>query len=263
MAICQNQLNRLLKYTKNMKKLSLFGTAFIALLAFTAPSQAQVISVQFQQNGGTALPAGDNAGVVSVNNWNVVPNGSATNAALNDNSGSPTTATVSANSGTYFTGNGFSSPGDAILLAGCLNSSNNSNTSVASIPYANYDVYVYGESDNNSPGDYITFALTPSGGSTEYLTLQATASATSYAQSTSTFNGTGTPPGGIPVANYVEFTGLTGSDFTLAFSGNNGSGVGTFNASMNGFQIVSVPEPSTWAMLLGGFGTLLAFRRRR
>ena len=47
-----------------------------------------------------------------------------------------------------------------------------------------------------------------------------------------------------------------------------GGSVSTFATGLNAplglaFGAAPIPEPSTWAMLAGGFGSLLAFRRRR
>ena len=44
---------------------------------------------------------------------------------------------------------------------------------------------------------------------------------------------------------------------TITFSGVAPGGI------LNGFQVRQVPEPSTWAMLAAGAGSLLGFRRRR
>ncbi len=59
-------------------------------------------------------------------------------------------------------------------------------------------------------------------------------------------------------ANYVEFTNVTGSSFTLTADPQN------FRAEINGIQIVSVPEPASFSLLaLSGIGLAMAMRRRR
>jgi hypothetical protein len=247
-----------------MKKLSSFSISSIALLALTASCGAQEISVQFYQGNGTALTSSQTAGVVPADNFNVNTD-NATAAVLNDDTGAPTIATLSVDYGRYQTYNSFTAAGDHDLLSGCLNSSGGSSDSIvlSTIPYASYDVYVYGVSDNGSndttsAGNTSIFALTPMGGTTQYLSLQPVSNSTSYIQSTNTYDGTGAPPSDfVHGANYVEFTGLTSPNFTLTFSGETSSGTAdSFNASLNGLQIVETPEPSTWAMMAAGAGLL-------
>jgi hypothetical protein len=238
-------------------------------------AHAQSISLQFLQypTSTNGLAASTVAGVDPVDNWNV-NSSTVSNAALQDNTSALTSATFSVQAGRYFTGNNFPAGGDNELLSGGLNSYAGTTASTLtfnSIPYAAYDVYVYGVSDNPSndtasQGYTTTFGLTPAGAATQYLSLQPVTDSSSYIQSTSTFDGIGAPPttGFTQGANYVEFTGLTASDFSLVFSGVDPSG-GSFNSSLNGLQIVDIaatPEPSTYLLFGAGFLVLMVFRKR-
>ena len=258
---------------KEMKKSSAYLATLIAPLAFAVTGHAQIISIQFlQSSNSTALGATQSAGAVPAEHYNPsLP--SESGLALTNNAGNSTTAALTVSSGGYFTSNTFPSGGNNILLSSGLNSAGGGNISLAAIPYTTgYDVYVYGVSDNGSndggsAGLTTTFALTPTGGATQYFSLQPVTNSSSFLQSTNTYDGTGAPPTDFVLgANYVEFTGLTSADFGLVFSGENSSGTpGGFNASLNGIQIVAdpvIPEPSTWAMVAAGLGLLLFAQRR-
>ena len=64
-------------------------------------------------------------------------------------------------------------------------------------------------------------------------------------------------------ANYVTFSGVQSFNGNIEFLiGANPAG-GNNQAPINGFQLVTVvPEPSTYALVLGGIATLLLIRRR-
>jgi beta-glucanase (GH16 family) len=215
----------------------------------TAPTTAS-IGVQFV-GSGTSMLSTDSAGAPAVaqTNWQPLTGSSFTNVALTNNSGAATTATLSGGAdGTYFCENSFTSgTGNAKLSSGELFDGNiNTEThsiTVASIPYTQYDVYVYGECD--AAGRNATFTITPSGGSASSLSFQTESNGSSWTAGTNTWNGSGTAPS-LAVGNYVHFTGLTASSFNLKFGG-----VG--NVSMNGIQIVntgsSVSPPSITSTL--------------
>ncbi len=57
--------------------------------------------------------------------------------------------------------------------------------------------------------------------------------------------------------NYFVFTGLSADNFILRTEEQ------TFRATINGFQIVAVPEPTALSLLAAGVGALLAGRKQR
>ena len=63
--------------------------------------------------------------------------------------------------------------------------------------------------------------------------------------------------GSVPLAE----ANSTASNYIFAYSGGNGTAADG-NTSLT-FTTAVVPEPSTWAMMVGGVGILLGFRRRR
>ncbi len=122
----------------------------------------------------------------------------------------------------------------------------------SNVPYSAYHVYVYMRSDGSARAG--SFAI---GDTTYYarggLTNPA-ADGTGYVLSSDTTLGDGTD---IDQGNYVVFTGLSGSSFTLnleaVFAGDSANP----RNKVAGFQIVEVPEPATLALLgLGAFALL-------
>jgi hypothetical protein len=138
----------------------------------------------------------------------------------------------------------------------------NDSITASGIPYVAYDLYVYMYDDG--PGRAGLFTV----GSTTYYARGFGPSegdgnpdfdGTGYVLSTDTTLGAGSD---IDQGNYVLFSGLTGSSFTLDMDAINAGSLDRNKVA--GIQIVAVPEPGTFA--LAGFGAvcgLLAWRRRR
>ncbi len=242
-----------------------FILSAFAMAAFISTTHAQIVSIQFSGTG-TALSSTISAGVVSAVNWNseAASSGSAITG-LVDSSG----ATVSGLSLTY-TSNGnvggsgaggdqgfqdlysshLESPyGVDTTSTGPIGDTNRVLISLSGITYSSYDIYVYtrnGDKGSNayiSPVNLFTTSASPN--------IGAQSTSISY---TDTFASTY-----VNGDNYVVFTGLSGSQQflfdSIDFGNNNNSGFA-------GVQIVSaVPEPSTYAMMLGGLGLLMVLRR--
>jgi hypothetical protein len=241
----------------------------IALAAFVGSVQAQSIGIQFigsPVSGPDPLLAGDSAGVTAVaqTNWNALSGASFTDVGLHDNTGSSSGVTLTGGAnGTYFSGPCTLTPGDEKLTAGELyNGWPGSPTfTLDNIPYAEYDIYFYATTDNNSRIE--TFGVSPGtvydSTTASFESMQLMGGSSTWVEATSNWDGTGTAPTVAPGC-YALFTDLTSADVSIAWGASG-------NGGLNGIQIVAVtsaiPEPSTWAMLAGGFGTLLAFRRRR
>ena len=120
-----------------------------------------------------------------------------------------------------------------------------------------YDVLVYFDGENGS-ADWVT----------QYtIGVDGTTIATVYgrdAKDTVQWDGTfvqsfGTSAGNATAGNYVRFTGLTGSGFTLTATPVTGMGQGP----INGLQIIALPEPASLALLVLGLASALAARARR
>jgi hypothetical protein len=184
------------------------------------------------------MTSGQSAGAsgVAQTHWQPLTGSSFSSVTLSNNSGASTSAVLNGSAdGTYFSGSGFSSgSGDYTLSSGELFdgtfSTETKTLTVSSIPYASYDVYLYADCD--AAGRDATFALTPSGGSAQYFSLQTENNGSSWTMTSNTWNGSGTPPS-LPVANCVHYSGLTSSSFTLKWGSNSS------NVSLNGIQIVS------------------------
>jgi hypothetical protein len=64
-----------------------------------------------------------------------------------------------------------------------------------------------------------------------------------------------------PFKDYSESSYLDPNGFQISLA--NGGGYWNHASQIDNFVVTAVPEPSTWAMLLGGLGSLIMFRRRR
>jgi len=131
---------------------------------------------------------------------------------------------------------------------GASNDGGGANLSLSSIPYAQYDLYVYFSSDASGRAGTVNV------GSTTYDFTSMGTDAISGANGL--FTQTTDTLGNNPSADYAVFSGLTGSSQTINVNIPNWGGLA-------GFQIVAVPEPGTLALAaLGGLGMLMLRRRR-
>ena len=119
--------------------------------------------------------------------------------------------------------------------------------------------------------------LTLSGGGNSTLVLGDTASILNFADSSSvTWNGTltiedwvGSSSGGGPdeifIGSSADLTQAQLNDFTFVNFTADGVAYNSYPAIQlpDGEIVASVPEPGTWASVLGGFGILVAWQRRR
>ncbi len=194
------------------------------------------IGIQFQGTG-TALLTTDSAGFLSVaqTNWNVLTGNSFTNRVLSDSSGTTTAVTITGSAAGTFHGGASAAPpvGNSKLSSGELYNGwpGGSTFTVANIPYASYDVYVYAAIDASGRAE--TVRLTPAGGSSQYYSFSTTGGGSAWILATSTWNGSGTQPT-LPSANYVKYTGITTSSFSLNWGAPS-------NGGLNAIQIVPTP----------------------
>ena len=242
-------------------KRTILCSALALSLALTLSAQAATISVNFVGNNGAAgtLASADVAGFVPTINWNNATGSAGALGALQDNTGAATSASMSfAGNGIYTVNGGgptSTSGGDEIMMSGFVYGT--TTVSVTGIPYSGYNLLVYYLNDADR-GDQ-TIAL--SGGPTYHANLLHGVQ-TGYVDNNSgtpmTYTlTTGTTSGTANNSDYVAFNGLTGNfSFTIAAPG---------NGALMGFEIVSLPEPSS--IVLAGLAAIglagYAVRRRR
>lgn len=244
-----------------MRKQSVLALSgvLIGSLAFASAARAESISVQFV-GSGTAIPANSTAtGVFAVpgSDFNVV----ATPAQTNNGSATVSSDTADTTNLTWSGANLYNSGGagnnNAALLSGYLDN-NNSTPATASLTLpagiagtgsTPYNVIIYVAGDTTGRGGTATV-----NGTTVTLTELANNGTGNFVLS-----GPSTP------GNYYEFFGVTGTTLNisnLGVFGNTAGGDGTPRLPLDGFQVVSTPEPASMALLgFGGLG-LLARRRR-
>jgi len=199
------------------------------------PVARTAISIDFQggsaANGTpSAMAATEYAGQVLVTNWNTAAGVSGTVSSLAQSDGTTATASV-----TWACNNTWStpiteSPGDYRMMIGYLDTSSSSTTTVtvANLPSAyinnGYSVYVYCDGDNGTHTKTGVYTI----GSTM---ISATDNggvnfSGSYVQANNS------------AGNFVVFTNLTSSSFTLTAVGGSSDGGGV-RAPVNGIQIVA------------------------
>jgi hypothetical protein len=142
------------------------------------------------------------------------------------------------------------------LLTSAAISSSTATFTFHNVPTGTYLLYCYGANYDNNRG-----------------TLFSVNSGSAHNGINATLNqANGTRPGQsfIEGVNYVYFQAVTpngSGDITVLASANPLDGVGNPNlpgeADINGFQLITVPEPSAMAMLGLGLAGVLAARRRR
>lgn len=228
------------------------------MVAAVGVSIAAVSSVNFNRNNdedfGTAL----SAGAVEVSNWNQsVPDnagavgGTFTNAI--DDTGVATTADITFSAAnTWASGGANTADGNTSLLKGYLDDSNGGALAVidvTEIPYALYDVYVYGMGDSAQGALLNAYSFDDGSGAQSFSFLRAA----NYTAGTALVEGDATTEG-----HYFKISGVSASSFSLSNDNNRGDG----RSPIAGFQIVAVPEPSSSSLGILALGSLALIRRR-
>ena len=277
---------------KNPNKLKILCASAATAIGLSAigTTQAQVISWSFDQYGfvnaagGSGLPVPNTqAGVVPAYNWNdswsenYSASAYGTPVTVNNlfnNSGAATTASIAYNSynGYYITSPNPGQDADGTynrdLLNGFLNAGpatwnppvTSDSVSLNSIPYAQYDIYVYVSDDTagrlaNVSNGSITYDLSTMG------LAEVSGASALLIQSSDT-------SGANPSADYVEFTGLSGSSATITVSPGDQNPADAAWVGLAGFQVVAVPEPGSMPLAsalagLASVGVMLLKRPAR
>ena len=92
-------------------------------------------------------------------------------------------------------------------------------------------------------------------GQTSVLTIASTVPGSSFTPFTFTTSPTTQAAGGTWTVNTFSLAAVPAGSYTLSFSLAD-------SQNLDAVAITAVPEPATWAMALGGLGTMLLFRRR-
>ena len=191
------------------------------------------IGIDFVGNAA-AMGATESAGVVAKTNWNSVTGASrVTPLTLKDETGAATSATI-----TFTSDNAWSTPitdqaGNRRLMKGYLDNGfeNPTTVTVAGLPVAAYDIYVYVDGDNAAVTRTGAYQISGTGITTATINLTDSANAN--------FNGVFTQ-GDNSSGNYVKFS-VNAGGFTLTATP--GTSTGSRRAPVNALQIVPAGPP--------------------
>ena len=202
-------------------------------------SQAQTISMNFNNGGATLLGAADFAGVVPRPNWNNFRNNGGlglnnpTPTALIDSTGVDSGATITWDVGASFF-NSNNGTGNQRMMEGWfgLNAADAGHITVSGVPTSytggGYDAYVYFDSNEVAPNERtMSFSVGDNTISGKELDVN--------------FPGRFTEASDGSVGNFVVFRGLTDSTFTLT------ADVDTGRAAINGIQLTTEMPPGPGA----------------
>ncbi len=251
------------RFTQPVKPLAFLALLLACLPSATIASHAAMVGINFASGhtGQTeSLSVSAIVGVVPQGNWNNVTGNVGTQAnvagpmagSLVDDSGIATSMSLSFSSTNSWATSTGALTGNAELLNGYLDNTNTATPTtitLAGIPFAAYDLYVYVGSDTNNRTGHVTLT----GNSTVYFKTTAAPFDGAFTQAT------GTSTVDANAAEYVKFSGLSGAGQSLAV-GRDGGNVGVYAV-----QVVEVPEPSSVILTFfyGAAGLLVWQRRRR
>lgn len=158
-------------------------------------------------------------------------------------------------------GTGASNDAEAMANGMLDDGGSGSSVSIVGIPYANYDVYVYGTSDNGNAGR--GFVTNVNG--TDYLSGGVF---TTLSANGTFFDGTNYVDGSTAAADptYHLISGVSGPNLTVIGARTNLTGAGglDYRGTIAGIQIVeAIPEPSSSVLLLTVLMGAVGFRRRK
>jgi len=221
------------------------------LTGATGAAHAQNI-ISWAYNNGQAIPATGSAGVLAATNWNLTGDAGSLSLSYNNATPSGVTLSLAGGFGAWGIGGGVQDPNGTYnnaIFDGYYNSLGSSLT-LGNIPYSTYDVYVYFSSDQDGRTGTVSDGTTAFSFSTDTRVKVDAHGNFVFALTTDTGADN-------PSADYAFFSGLTGSSQTFTIA-NASDGMG-----FAGFQIQEVPEPSTMAITVLGFGLLFRSWRRR
>jgi len=238
-----------------------FSLALLGALMFSAAASAASIGVSYagDNGGGTSIQitAAQTAGVVAQTNWNAANGGGGALAGLVDDSGAATSASVTWSSANTW-GGASASTDDAAMVNGWLDDGGSGSLStVTGIPYARYDVYVYGSSDAGNAGRGWSSTINGTLVNSDSVYVDPVSADGSYFDGSTYVDeaaGTDNP-------NYAVLLNQSG-DLRIEGLRATINGIDS-RGSVAGFQIVErVPEPASLLLGLAAMGLGLVARRR-
>ena len=206
---------------------------FAILASLAAPALAASIGVNFTA-GYSSVAATDEPGIVAGANWNNISVSNGSGVTLQDDTATATLTHSAAGQWGPFSTPATANAGTNKMYQGALyggSSASEVSVTLASIPYALYDIYVFGSQDTGNPS-----TLSVTNGTTTYYYKSAGASnaaATSLLKTTSTTSGSPTPG----AAQYQVFKGLTNPSVTITQAG---SVSGALSNNLFGIHIVEI-----------------------
>jgi len=232
-------------------------------------ARANMIGINFVGKGtvySQPLAATESAGApgFTQSNWNNAE-GSSNSAgqSLNDENGQGTGTTLTWTYADKSYTSISDTPGDGRMMRGYISqfSSSAPTVTVSGLGTAftspGYDVLVYfdGENTTGTPSDWVTQYTLAVGGNMVATVFGKDAAGVNFG---GTFaKASGSTAGSATAGNYVRFTGLTASGFTLTATPISGDG------PINAIQIIGAPEPASASLLALGLASALAARVRR
>ncbi len=245
-----------------MKTKTFITAAVLATAMHASAATISIISVNFQGGGAPAdgPTVTSTAGYVPADNWNNGTGASGTVSNLIDSTATSTTADISWQTfNTWDLANGDGNGGDQDMMSGYLDNFSVGSQAITISdlqPNKGYDVYVY---FNRGNATYSGLSATDGISNNTYYGFD---NGSSYATNGYLISSDDNIGDGWTTANVFLYEDYTGSTLTITDPGNPGA-PGDWKSYVQGIQIVmTVPEPSSTA-LLGLGGVALMLRRRR
>jgi aerobic-type carbon monoxide dehydrogenase small subunit (CoxS/CutS family) len=192
---------------------------------------ARAVSISFV-GAGTSMGTSESAGVVAKTNWNNAPGNTSSSLALVDETGVANGSSVSYSGDSTWALPITDTAGNLRMMRGYLDngSGNPSTITISGLPVSStgYDIYVYADGDNASGTVTRTYTLSGAAITTTSITAIDPPNTNFGGAFTQASNSNG---------NYVKFTGIQATVFTITATPTSASNAG-LRAPVNGLQII-------------------------